>query len=163
MKWFCNRTFGSDKKQDWKVFQPHRLHSKWQILKINENLTSFWPAWLCDHHCVMTTRPLCCDHCVMTSMWRSLCDHCVPTTVWHPLCDNHFVIDHCAAVPRPLCQDHCVMTPLCYDHCVRALCDKIVLLWITEIWHFWLNDYNNIHSSYDENDGLMKLRSWPGV
>ena len=92
MKWFCNRIFSSGKKQDWKVFQPHRLRSKWQILKIYENLTSFWPtAWLCDEHRMMTTRPLCCDHCLMTSVWplctnKPLCaNHCVTSTLWQPL------------------------------------------------------------------------------
>jgi hypothetical protein len=34
--------------------------------------------------------------------------------------------------------------PLC--HCqnlyVTPVCDKITLLWITEIWPFWLNDHN---------------------
>ena len=40
-------------KQDWKVFQSHRLCNKWQILKFYDNLTYSWPtAWqqLYDDH-----------------------------------------------------------------------------------------------------------------
>ena len=34
-------------KQDWKVFQSHRLHNKWQILQMYVNSTSAW--WLLNN------------------------------------------------------------------------------------------------------------------
>ena len=78
------------KKQEWKVFQPHRLHNKLQILKIYANLTYARPtAWN--------------DDCVKTTVWKPLCDyHFVLTTVWWPLFDDHY------GLWRPLCEDHCM-------------------------------------------------------
>ena len=49
-------------KQDWKIFQLHRLRNKWQILKIYYNLISAWQLL---------------DNCLMTAWW--LTDDCLKT------------------------------------------------------------------------------------
>ena len=55
-----------DNKQDWKVFQSHRLNNKWQIFKIYENLTSVWLPG--DNNCVTTD-----NYRVITNVSQPLC------------------------------------------------------------------------------------------
>ena len=103
-------------KQDWKVFQPHRLHNKWQIFEIFDILclttalsdNYLMTAWRLPDDCLTTAGQLSDNHWVSTTVWQPLCaNHCVRTTLWWPLT---------TIVCWPLCDDHCVTT-ICDNHC----------------------------------------------
>ena len=148
-KRFCHR-----KNKTWKSFSPIGCAIK------NYNFKDLWQFDICLGIMVVwqpvlwplcfakiAWHPLCQDHSSATTLWRLLCDnHCV-ATVWQPQCDDRYVTNCVATVWHPLC--HCqnlyvttTTRPLCDNRLVwQPVCGKIVLLWITEISPFWLDDY----------------------